>query len=164
MDRGATSRNDLDLVAFPSPCSVPWDSMEGTDGVRLCRSCAKPVYDVAMLNTADAVRLAADETNPPCLRVYRDPRGRVLTRDRPAALPERIWRRLHTRSTWAASLFAVIFLSGCRTQGVAVRNTGAPAPKGVTSEGAAGGAGGLSAGAGGRGHAPAEKPSVAAQD
>ncbi len=41
----------------------------------------------------------------------------VLTADGPACVRVRVWRGLRRRAAWAASLFAMLLLPACRTQG-----------------------------------------------
>lgn len=105
--------NALDAVAIPTHCPVSWDEMEGNDRTRFCAQCQQKVHDVSELTTAEAIALLGAE-KPPCLRIYRRDDGRVMTADC-ATRRERVWKWLGRRSAWAASLFAVLFLSGCRT-------------------------------------------------
>jgi hypothetical protein len=106
--------NALDAISIPTPCLVPWDEMQGDDRNRLCATCRHQVHDVSELTTDEALALLRGTGKPPCLRIYRRPDGRVLTSDC-ATRRERAWKWLRRRSAWAASLFAVLFLSGCRT-------------------------------------------------
>lgn len=105
----------LDAVTIPTHCPVPWEDMEGDDRTRHCAKCDERVHDVAALTTAEAVELLSGPGKCPCLRIYRRDDGRVMTADCPANRRERIWRWLGRRSVWAASAFAFLFLSGCRT-------------------------------------------------
>ena len=108
----------LDAITIPTPCTVPWDAMQGDDRTRFCGKCKQNVHDVSELTAAEAVRLlgasAVGADKLPCLRIRRRPDGRVLTADCPRTRRERVWSWLRRRSTWAASLFAVLFLGGCR--------------------------------------------------
>ena len=128
----------LDSITIPTHCPVSWDEMQGDDRTRHCTKCNESVHDVSELTTAEAVALLSGPGKRPCLRIYRRQDGRVMTADCPANRRERLWRWLRRRSPWAASLFALVFLSGCRTawQGMdptsyhdAVMNTPPGVPK-----------------------------------
>jgi hypothetical protein len=106
--------NALDAITIPTHCTVPWAEMEGGDRSRLCAKCQHTVHDVSELTTDEALALLCEPGRAPCLRIYRRPDGRVLTADC-STKRERVWKWLRRRSAWAASLFAVMFLSGCRT-------------------------------------------------
>ena len=105
----------LNAITIPTHCPVPWEEMEGDDRTRHCAKCNERVHDVAALTTAEAVELLSIRGKPPCLRIYRRADGRVMTADCPTGKRERVWKWLRRRSAWTASLFAVLFLSGCRT-------------------------------------------------
>jgi hypothetical protein len=105
--------NVLDTIAIASPCTVPWDGMVGDDRTRFCTKCSKHVHDISELTAAQAIQLLNAAEELPCVRLYRRPDGRVVTSDCPMSLRERTWKWLDRRSAWAASLFAVVFLSGC---------------------------------------------------
>src|SRR5262249_34364388 len=98
----------------PTPCSASWDEMEGNDRTRCCAQCQQQVHDISELTTEEALALLRQPGKPPCLRIYRRDDGRVLTADC-TTKRERAWKWLQRRSACAASLFAVLFLSGCRT-------------------------------------------------
>ncbi len=102
----------LDSITIASPCSVPWDEMQGDDRTRFCNKCSQNVHDVSELTQAEAVQLLAGDGKPPCLRIYRRPDGRVMTADC-ATRRERVWKWLHKRSALAAGIFALIFFAGC---------------------------------------------------
>ena len=125
--------NALDAITIPTHCTVPWDEMAGDDRSRLCATCRCHVHDVSELTTDEALALLHEPGKPPCLRIYRRADGRVLTADC-ATQRERAWKWLRRRSAWAASLFAVLFLSGCRTatQGYIIPE-GSQLPKSVAA-------------------------------
>lgn len=127
--------NALDSIAIPTHCNVSWDEMEGTDRSRLCGSCQHHVHDVSELTTEEALALLQRPGEPPCLRIYRRADGRVLTADC-ATTRERAWKWLRRRSARAASLFAALFLSGCRTatQGVMMPQGPLPSLPAAASE------------------------------
>jgi hypothetical protein len=105
--------NVLDTIAIATPCTVPWDGMEGDDRTRFCTKCSKHVHDISELTASQAIQLLNATEQLPCVRLFRRPDGRVVTSDCPMSLRERTWKWLGRRSSWAASLFAMVFLSGC---------------------------------------------------
>jgi hypothetical protein len=104
----------LDSISIPTHCAVPWEEMAGNDRTRFCTKCQHQVHDVSELTTEEAFALIRGSDNPPCLRIYRRTDGRVLTADC-ATRRDRVWMWIRRRSSWAAAMFAVTFLSGCRT-------------------------------------------------
>ncbi len=122
-------RHVLNTIAIDSPCSVPWDSMCGDNRVRYCNQCKQQVFDLTEMTTAEATKALDEAANTPCVRFLRGRDGRVMTTDGAAVVRKRIWRRLRRRAAWAASLFSVLFLPACVTQGMPVRyvkSQGAP--------------------------------------
>ena len=105
----------LDSIVITTHCPVPWEKMEGDDRTRFCDQCRQPVHDISGLTTSEAAELVSRPGKPPCLRIYRRADGRVMTADCSANRRERIWRWLGRRSVWMASVFAFVFLAGCRT-------------------------------------------------
>jgi hypothetical protein len=105
--------NELDGISIPVPCTVPWNEMLGDSRTRHCSQCRNSVHDVSELSRVEALKLVCGGESV-CLRVYRRPDGRVLTSDC-STKRERIWKWLNNRSVLAASVFALLFLSGCRT-------------------------------------------------
>ncbi|HEU5116721.1 MAG TPA: hypothetical protein VFT74_08620, partial [Isosphaeraceae bacterium] len=89
----------------------------GAGPIRSCRVCRKDVFDLIALTTEAAGRILADRDALPCVRLCRDPKGRVVTADSPTGPGMRLWRWLRRRSgrvaPLCASLFALIFLPGC---------------------------------------------------
>lgn len=120
----------LDAVTIPVACPVPWDAMHGDDRTRFCDRCNQNVHDVSELTRAEAVRLVTGGARVPCLRLYRQADGRVMTADC-TTRRERVWKWLHRRSPWLAGLFALIFLAGC---GPPVCIAGGPLPPPLPSD------------------------------
>lgn len=75
----------VDRIEIKHPCSASWAAMDGDARARFCRLCSKVVHDTTALTTCELEKML-DAPAPPCLRVHRDATGRVLTRDRLAAL------------------------------------------------------------------------------
>ena len=105
----------LASLTIATPCIVSWGEMIGDDRSRFCRQCEQRVFDLSALTTVEATKLLTKPDGRPCVRLYRRPDGRVLTADCPVGLRARLWRGLRRRATWAASLFAMLFLPACRT-------------------------------------------------
>ncbi len=113
MDDATPNLTILDEIAIETPCRVPWNELQGSGGMKSCEVCEKHVFDLIELTSADAVRVLADCQSLPCVRICRGPDGKIVTADSPTRLDFRFWRRLRRYSGWAASLFALLFLSGC---------------------------------------------------
>ncbi|HEY3789172.1 MAG TPA: hypothetical protein VGL71_09970 [Urbifossiella sp.] len=111
----AIAMNVLDSITIPSPCSVPWESMQGGGRTRFCTKCGENLHDVSELTRREAMILLNGGDKLPCLRIYRRADGRVMTADC-LTKRERTHRWLRKRSAWAASLFAMFFLAGCGSQ------------------------------------------------
>jgi hypothetical protein len=104
----------LDSITIPVACPVPWDTMHGDHRTRFCNKCSQNVHDISELTTAEAVQLVTKGEKTPCLRLFRRPDGRVMTADC-MTKRDRAWKWLRRRSTWAAALFALVFMAGCGT-------------------------------------------------
>ena len=59
----------LDTLRVASPCKEPWDRMVGTDRVRDCAKCEKPVFDLSTLTTAEAEALLATRGVTMCVPI-----------------------------------------------------------------------------------------------
>jgi hypothetical protein len=91
----------LDTLRIASPCSEPWETMVGDDRVRDCARCAKPVFDLSALTTAQAEALLATKGITACVQFYRRADGMVMTADCPVGL-----RKKRSRLALAAGLLA----------------------------------------------------------
>src|SRR5579863_4233476 len=101
----------LDTVTIPTPCTVPWDEMRGDERTRFCTKCSKHVNDISEMTNAEALHLLNVTSESVCVRLYRRPDGRVVTSDCPRTLRERAWKWINKRSSVAASVFALLFLT-----------------------------------------------------
>src|SRR5262249_5619973 len=118
----------LDSISIPTNCTVPWDDMKGDGRTRFCNKCSEQVHDISEMTTAEALQLLNASSELPCLRILRRADGRVMTTDCPMTKRERIWKWLDKRSIWAASIFALIFLSGCENRPIRVTGDVCPLP------------------------------------
>lgn len=73
----------LDKVRIASPCTASWDSMEGDDRARFCRSCSKHVYNFSAMNSDEVTQLIKRNEGKLCARFYRRRDGTMLTADCP---------------------------------------------------------------------------------
>ena len=71
----------LDGLRIASPCTEPWDTMEGGDRVRRCQRCRKDVYDLSALTRVEAEQLLLATEGQICARLYRRKDGTILTSD-----------------------------------------------------------------------------------
>jgi hypothetical protein len=104
-------RRSLDVVNIPNPCTIPWQSMSGSDQVRHCDKCRTSVYNLSAMTAAEADALLRAEPDGPCVRFYRRADGTVVTADRCGGRAARAWMRL--TATASAMLVAVASLAGC---------------------------------------------------
>jgi hypothetical protein len=84
---------NLDVIDIASPCHVAWESMAGTERVRFCGQCRQSVYNLSELDRAEAEALVRAHEGRLCVRFYRRPDGRVMTRDCAAVRWARAFRR-----------------------------------------------------------------------
>lgn len=81
------AKPNLDRIGVASPCSVPWDAMEGDDArARFCGVCKLNVYNLSAMTRDEAERLVAEREGRLCVRFYRRTDGTLLTRDCPVGL------------------------------------------------------------------------------
>ena len=103
----------LDRIAVAAPCPVSWDAMRGDHQVRFCERCQQHVYNLSEMTTAQAVQLIEAKQDRLCVQLFRRRDGTLLTSDCPVGWRWRFFKLLRRRMAWAASLFALVFLSGC---------------------------------------------------
>jgi hypothetical protein len=78
--------NPLDAIEIPVPCQASWEAMKGDDRMRFCGSCRLHVYNLSEMTRKEAEALVSGTTGKACVRLYRRPDGKVLTRSCRAAL------------------------------------------------------------------------------
>lgn len=114
MSKTTLNQSSSDSICIAMPCSMDWDSMKGTDEVRLCSGCDKNVYNISAMskNRAEEI-LSAPQL--PCLRIARNTEGRIIYDECPRWLKP-------LRNSWrktlgiAVSLLA-FFSVGSETKG-----------------------------------------------
>src|SRR5262245_6318588 len=106
------ARLDIEARVIASPCTVPWSSMTGDDVKRFCRQCRLHVHDVSKMTKREANELLAATNGDVCLRIWRRPDGRVITKDC-NRVRRALARRARALATAVAGLLAFLGLSGC---------------------------------------------------
>ena len=109
MDRSAI---ELDAVTIASPCTVSWDTMAGDKTKRFCGQCRLHVHDVSQMTRREADALIESAGGRCCLRLWRRPDGRVITKDC-GRVRLAIARRVMILRAAAAGVFAALGLGGC---------------------------------------------------
>jgi anti-sigma factor RsiW len=71
----------LDLIEVPTPCPVPWETMQGDDRVRFCSQCQKNVYQLSNMTRAEAEALINEKEGEICAQFFRRADGTVVTRN-----------------------------------------------------------------------------------
>jgi len=107
-------RDVLDRITIASPCTQDWDAMTGDEKRRFCGECRLHVHDVSQMTRREAQALLANADGRVCVRLWRRPDGRVLTKDC-VTVRERLRRRVRVLRTAAAALFAMLLplAAGC---------------------------------------------------
>lgn len=98
----------LDQVTVATPCSIPWDSMQGDERVRHCRHCQKNVYNFSAMTRVEVVALVQEKEGKLCGRVFRRADGTLLTSDCPVGLREVRRRLVRAVCGIAATMVALI--------------------------------------------------------
>lgn len=107
----------LDEAVIPIPCTIPWHRMHGDNQARFCTVCSQSVHNIESLSRKEAETLLSENPDGVCVRLFRQPDGSVLTRDRhdaSHARPPAIFRRL---AIALLSWLGFSLMSGCGVQG-----------------------------------------------
>ena len=126
---------DLDAISIASPCTVPWDSMNGDAVKRFCGQCRLHVHDVSRMSRQEVGDLLQATGGTCCLRVWRRADGRVITKDC-QRIRRALRRRMQTVSAAAAGLLALLGIGGCQRGRAAdsAAGTAAPVPAPAATE------------------------------
>ena len=111
----STTRHALDAIEIASPCTQDWNAMTGDEKRRFCGECRLHVHDLSQMTRGEADDLlAAAAGGRVCVRIWRRPDGRVLTKDC-VTVRERLRRRVRRLRAVAAAAFAFLapFVGGC---------------------------------------------------
>lgn len=110
----------LDSLVIASPCSVPWDSMQGDERKRLCCGCSKNVFNISDMSRKEAASFLLENGTTQCMIFRRRFDGTIITDDCPVGLRK---IRNACRAVYrAVASFAVLLLAapGALAQGTAV--------------------------------------------
>ena len=100
----------LDQISIASPCSADWHDMQGDDRRRFCAQCKLHVPDLSAMSRDEAEQLLqAAGQGRVCVRLHRRADGRVLTRNCPVGLRQRL------RAAWARAAALAFALWGAAT-------------------------------------------------
>lgn len=86
----------LNDIQIATPCRANWDKMQVRDesgAVRHCQSCQKNVYNLSMMNRAEALALIQQHEGEMCVRLARRADGTVINNDCPVGLQSKSRRR-----------------------------------------------------------------------
>lgn len=108
----ADPRLDIDTRVIESPCTVPWASMRGDEVKRFCGECRLHVHDVSKMTRREANDLLAATNGEVCLRIWRRPDGRVITKDC-GRVRRALRRRARALAAAVAGCLAFLGLGGC---------------------------------------------------
>ena len=110
----------VDALTPTTPCSVPWDAMDGLNGdtcTRVCPQCTQQVHDLSGMEPAAAEAFLGEhlaEIDPRRrrsrrlrLRLHRRPDGRVMESECPRGAAVRRQRRISMAVIVVVALFAV---------------------------------------------------------
>ena len=103
---------DIEAVVIASPCTVPWDTMSGDAVKRFCGQCRLHVHDTSQMTRDEARELLRATNGDCCVRIWRRPDGRVITKDC-NRVRRALRRRLRVLAAAAAGLLALIGIGGC---------------------------------------------------
>jgi len=103
----------LEGLRVASPCTVPWDGMQGNERVRHCGECRLNVYDLSAMSRREAEALVRGAEGRLCVRYFRRPDGTVITKDCPVGL-RAVRMRLLRLGGAVAALFLGMLAGGCR--------------------------------------------------
>jgi hypothetical protein len=105
------SLNLLNDIRVASPCSVPWNQMNGDDRSRHCSQCNQAVYDISALTADEAADLLASHGDV-CVRLYRREDGTVMTQNCPARMVSWVRWAMVQVGVVAACLFGFALVTG----------------------------------------------------
>src|SRR5262245_59186122 len=100
--------DQLNQIEIPTPCPVPWESMQGDHKVRHCAQCNCKVYDLSTIPAADGARLLERASEGLCVQIVRRADGSIVTADAPVNAPPRGPDR-RTFGRWVLASLATAF-------------------------------------------------------
>ena len=105
-------------LRIASPCTAPWENMDGDARVRFCRECNRNVYNLSAMSETEAHTLVAEREGRMCVRFYQRRDGTVLTTDCPVGRKRSLLSRT-ARGAFAlvAMTFGASKLTACGDEG-----------------------------------------------
>ncbi|MBC7910089.1 MAG: ankyrin repeat domain-containing protein [Pyrinomonadaceae bacterium] len=73
------SKDTLDRISIPKPCTADWDEMIGNEQVRFCSHCSLSVHNLSAMTRREALRLVTKSKGKLCARYIRRPDGEIQT-------------------------------------------------------------------------------------
>jgi len=119
------SKNFLNNITIPSPCTADWNSMVGNDQMRFCEHCSLDVHNLSRMTRNQAQRLVARSNGRLCVRYHSDSSGKPLT----LPLAQKLHRINRRVSRIAAGAFsATLSISSAVSQNSASAQQGVNPP------------------------------------
>lgn len=108
----------LDKVVIAAPCPMSWENMEGNDRVRHCQGCAKNVYNISDMSTAEAEQFLLANGTDACIRLFRRQDGTLINDNCPVGLRNlRNKCKAVVRAIAAAVASLIAFIPAVNAQG-----------------------------------------------
>lgn len=78
----------LENIQIASPCSVPWDEMEGDHRKRFCGECQLNVFNISEMSRVEAETFLQNSvgTGRVCVTLFKRSDGTILTQDCPVGI------------------------------------------------------------------------------
>ena len=113
----------LSQIEVASPCSAPWEEMEGNEKVRFCSQCQLHVFNLSAMDVEEAGARIAEHADGLCVRFFRRGDGTILTRDCPIGVVRKRSARRETRRSIAVFTFGGLVAAAMLmpTQGAVAR-------------------------------------------
>lgn len=102
MSKTTLNQSSSDSICIATPCSMDWDSMKGTDEVRLCSGCDKNVYNISAMSRKRVEEILSMQQLP-CLQIQRRADGTLVTDEFPKILKP-------LRSQWKKTARLFLFM------------------------------------------------------
>lgn len=120
----------LERVRVLQPCAAKWDEMTAQSNVearRSCEHCEREVYDLSRMTRAAAEDFIRNAKGRACVRLVKDARGRVVTKENYSASEVRKSTGEHrwsvTAKTTALSIVLTITVTACTNHESDTRTT-----------------------------------------
>ena len=120
---------DINKLRVAAPCSAPWESMNGDEKSRHCRSCDLNVYNISEMTATEVENLIEKTEGRICGRLFLRADGTVLSKDCPVGLRAFYQRTTRRAGAALAAVFALFSIGfgqskndkACKTAGTIFR-------------------------------------------